>query len=214
MSDKDNYHSPFPRRLRLLFDETRTSQAALAEHIGVSRQAISQWSNGNTTPDCYNFKKLADYFNVPLEYLYGETDSRSQENIRLVNELGLSDEAIDTILAMRNMPHIHPNDRDCPTKSEILSNTISNVRFWETLEYVQRAIIEYCNNEQALDREAGAIPDVLGVEEEERKNLSIGGKAIIDADKMAIFSIYQAVDEFKKIVENMPESYWRKTIEL
>ena len=214
MNDNDNYHSPFPRRLRLLFDETRISQATLAEHIGVSRQAISQWANGNTTPDCYNFKKLADYFNVPPEYLYGDTDSRAQENIRLANELGLSDEAIDTILAMRNMSHIHPNDSGCPTKSEILSNIISNVRFWETVEYVQRAIIEFHNHEQALDREVGTIPDVLGVEEEERKDLSIGGKAIIDADKMVIFSIYQAVDAFKKIVENMPESYWRKTIEL
>ena len=169
MNDNDNYHAPFPRRFRLLFDETRASQATVAEYIGVSRQAVSQWANGNTTPDCYNFKKLADYFNVPLEYLYGDTGSRAQENIRLVNELGLPDEAIDAILAMKSTPYIHPNDSDCPTKSEIFSNIISNVRFWETVEYIQLAIIEYRNHELALDREVGTTPDVLGVGEEDAK---------------------------------------------
>jgi len=214
MSDKDNYHSPFPRRLRLLFDETRTSQAVLAEYIGVSRQAISQWSNGNTTPDCFNFKKLAEYFNVPLEYLYGETDSRIQANIRLADELALSDEAIATIIAMKDAPHFDPNDSDSPTKCEILSDIIASTKFGEMMEYIQRAIIEYQNHECAADRDVGTIPDVLGVEYEERKNLSAYGKAVMDADKMAIFCVYQSVDAFKKIVEGLPENYWRKTVGL
>jgi len=83
MDDKDSYFLPFPRHLRLLFDETRANQTEVAEYVGVSRQAVSQWMNGKTTPDCYNFKKVAEFFKVPLEYLYGETDSRVSKNIAL-----------------------------------------------------------------------------------------------------------------------------------
>jgi len=183
----------------------------------VTRQAVSQWMNGKTTPDCYSFKKVAEFFDVPLEYLYGETDSKVKENILLANNLGLSDEAVNAVLSLRNTPHLNhidPNDISYPAKSEIFSDIVAGNKFWETIEYLQQAIMEYGNHEKALDREIGAIPDVLGVEDDERKELSVSGKTIIDANKMAVFCIYQSVDAFKKIVEDMPESYWRKSVGL
>jgi len=217
MNDKDNYFLPFPRRLRSLFDEARANQQEIADYVGVSRQAVSQWMNGKTTPDCYNFKKVAEFFNVPLEYLYGDTDSKVRENILLSDNLGLSDEAVEAILSLKNTPyldHIDPNDNNYPSKSEIFSDIAAGSKFWEMVEYLQNATMEYRNHEKALDRESGAIPDVLGVEDDERKELSLGGKAIMDADKMAIFCVYQAVDAFKKIVEGLPESYWHESIGL
>ncbi len=65
----DNYLAPFPRRFRLLIDETRTSQQVIADFVGVSRQAVAQWKDGKTIPDMYNFKKVAEFFKVPYEYL-------------------------------------------------------------------------------------------------------------------------------------------------
>jgi len=214
MNDKDNYFLPFPQRLRLLLDEARANQQEVADYVGVSRQAVSQWMNGKTTPDCYNFKKIAEFFNVPLEYLYGDTDSKIRENILLSDNLGLSDEAVEAILSLKNVPHINPNDSDYPTKSGIFSDITSGVKFWEMMEYLQQAIMEYRNHKKALERTGGAITDVLGVEDEERKKLSISGKTIMDADKMAIFCTYQTVDIFKKIVEGLPESYWHESIGL
>jgi len=82
------------------------------------------------------------------------------------------------------------------------------------MEYLQRAIIEYRNHQSAIDCELGAIPDVLGIEEGERKDLSVSGKTVIEADKMSVFCIYQAVDAFKKTIEDLPESYWRKSVGL
>ena len=84
MNDNDNYFLPFPRRLRSLFDETRANQQEVAKYVGVSRQAVSQWLNGKTTPDCYSFKKVAAFFNVPLEYLYGDTDSKFPQQAEIV----------------------------------------------------------------------------------------------------------------------------------
>ena len=217
MNDNDNYFLPFPQRLRLLFDETKASQADVARYVGVTRQAVSQWMNGKTTPDCYSFKKVAEFFDVPLEYLYGETNSKVRENILLADSLGLSDESVDAILSLKNAPHLNyidPNYSSYPTKSEIFSDIVAGNKFWETIEYLQQAIMEYRNHEKALDREIGATSDVLGIEDGERKELSVSGKTIIDANKMAMFCIYQSVDAFKKIVEDMPEICWRKSVGL
>ena len=95
---KDNYLLPFPRRFRLLIDETRVSQQEIADCVGVTRQAVAQWKDGKTNPDLYSFKKIADFFKVPLEYLLGETDSRVPENMKLADELKLSDRAIERLL--------------------------------------------------------------------------------------------------------------------
>ena len=94
MNDKNSYLSPFPRRLRLLIDETRVSQQEIADYVGVTRQAVSHWKDGKTIPDCFSFKKIAEFFKVPLEFLYGDTESKVKENLALTESLGLSDDVI------------------------------------------------------------------------------------------------------------------------
>jgi len=94
MSDRNSYLAPFPRRLRLLIDENRCSQQEIADFVGVTRQAESHWKDGKTIPDCFSFKKLAEFFKVPMEYLYGDTDSKVRENLALKESLGLSDQVI------------------------------------------------------------------------------------------------------------------------
>lgn len=45
------------------------SQEYLAEQIGVSRQAVAKWENGETLPDLENFMALANIYNVTLDDL-------------------------------------------------------------------------------------------------------------------------------------------------
>ena len=45
------------------------SQEALAEKIGVSRQTISKWELGETSPDIKQAKELSKVFNVSLDEL-------------------------------------------------------------------------------------------------------------------------------------------------
>ena len=47
----------------------KLSQEDVAEKIGVSRQAVAKWENGETAPDIYNCKALADLFDVSLDDL-------------------------------------------------------------------------------------------------------------------------------------------------
>ena len=45
------------------------SQEKLAELIGVSRQAVTKWENGNANPDTENLIRIAEIFNVSLDEL-------------------------------------------------------------------------------------------------------------------------------------------------
>ena len=216
MNDKDNYFLPFPRRLRLLFDETRASQADVAKYVGVSRQAVSHWINGKTTPDCYSFKKVAEFFKVPLEYLYGETDSKVRENILVAESLGLSDKAIENIMKLKEQPYqkefVAEKKELYPTKSEIFSDIVTGIGFEQMIEYLQQAVIEYRFYEDTKRdvevNEMVQVPDVFNAEADVKRELYSRGEAVISAEKMSIFCMYQTVDIFRKIVDYFPETYW------
>ena len=93
------FDSPFATRLRELLAETNTTQPTLAAAVGVSRQAVGQWKDGNTVPDILDFQKIADYFKVSTDYLLGRSDVRSLDTgKRAVSELtGLSEQCIDIL---------------------------------------------------------------------------------------------------------------------
>ncbi|MEG0549421.1 MAG: helix-turn-helix domain-containing protein [Coprobacillus sp.] len=54
----------------------KVSLEELAEAIGVSRQAISKWENGETIPDLPNTIALANFYNITVDDLI----SRKTEN--------------------------------------------------------------------------------------------------------------------------------------
>lgn len=66
------------------------SQEKVAEHIGVSRQAVTKWENNQTTPSVDNLIALSSLYDVPLEELAGTKNKTSpKENIILRTNLTL-----------------------------------------------------------------------------------------------------------------------------
>lgn len=59
----------FHEKLILLRKQRGYSQEDLAEKIGVSRQAVSRWETGDTTPEMALLVKLCDVFGVSADYL-------------------------------------------------------------------------------------------------------------------------------------------------
>lgn len=64
----------FAERLRQLRAERGISTPKLAEELGIAKSTISQYENNKRSPDGYILAKLAEYFNVSVEYLLGKTD--------------------------------------------------------------------------------------------------------------------------------------------
>ena len=65
----------FKDRFRLLRDSRHLSQDELARQLGVSKSAISMYENGNREPkDLETLEKIADFFNVDMNYLLDKND--------------------------------------------------------------------------------------------------------------------------------------------
>ena len=64
----------FFERFESLAKKNRTSPNAIAKELGFSSGSVTAWKKG-TTPSALVIEKLADYFNVSTDYLFGRTDS-------------------------------------------------------------------------------------------------------------------------------------------
>ncbi|MEE0558563.1 MAG: helix-turn-helix transcriptional regulator [Bulleidia sp.] len=61
-------------RIKSLRIEKGLSQAELSEQIGCTQQALSKIEKGNRVPGVDLAIKIANYFNVTVEFLYYETN--------------------------------------------------------------------------------------------------------------------------------------------
>ena len=72
------------KKLTELRKYSSLSQEALAEKIGVSRQAVSKWERGEASPDTENLLALSKIYSVSLDDLLGEKSA--EEIICAMNE--------------------------------------------------------------------------------------------------------------------------------
>lgn len=119
-SIEEKYNAPFPTALRVLMEERGETQESIAKAAGKTRQTISQYVNGISEPGYDVLVKIADYFDVSIDYLLGRTGDPTRLPCA-VDELGLSVTAISTIK--------HFSDRGCSDSLDGLNTLIENGRF-------------------------------------------------------------------------------------
>ncbi len=79
--------------LKKLRNDKGISQDALGEALGISRQSVSKWEQGNSTPDIDNIGKLAEFYGVSIDSIVkGEADvekakSEEDKKAEAINEL-------------------------------------------------------------------------------------------------------------------------------
>ncbi|WP_198524918.1 helix-turn-helix domain-containing protein [Niameybacter massiliensis] len=83
--------------------ESSTTQAALAEYLGVSPQAVSKWEQELSVPDVYLLPKIARFFNISIDTLFGNTELSTAEALTSKYTVQPNDkhykEAIQSILS-------------------------------------------------------------------------------------------------------------------
>lgn len=102
----DSFNKAFPIAMRKLMDQKGTTQNELAEYLSKTRQSISYYCDGSSSPDWETIVKIADFFNVSTDYLLGRTEDPSRLP-SIVDDLGLSLKAVDAIeqLEMYDTPN-------------------------------------------------------------------------------------------------------------
>lgn len=64
----------FAQRLRELRKRDGVSQAAVAQMLGISQQAVGKWEKGRATPEPQALARIAQFFSVSADYLIGCSD--------------------------------------------------------------------------------------------------------------------------------------------
>jgi transcriptional regulator with XRE-family HTH domain len=67
----------FYQKLKKIRKENGMSQEELADQLGVSRQAVSKWENGQGFPETEKLMQISSLFNVSLDYLLKEERSEA-----------------------------------------------------------------------------------------------------------------------------------------
>jgi len=93
------YNSPLNSRIRDLLKDKNIKPDDFANVLGVSTEAVRLWCAGYARPDIDKLLFIANYFNVSVNYLLGQTDSQSTEaDIQAIGDYtGLNDEAIQKL---------------------------------------------------------------------------------------------------------------------
>ncbi|WFD09774.1 helix-turn-helix domain-containing protein [Tepidibacter hydrothermalis] len=92
----------FAERMKQLRKEKGLTQEELAVIISKNRSTIAGYETERKEPDHDTLKKIADYFEVSIDYLLGQSDIKTTTNIETkayhnLDVGGLSEEAIKQI---------------------------------------------------------------------------------------------------------------------
>lgn len=76
----------FGEIIRQLRQARGIRQEELGRQLGVSKQSISNWENGNIMPSIEMLMRLADHFSVSTDYLLGRTGQKTLDITGLTEE--------------------------------------------------------------------------------------------------------------------------------
>lgn len=69
----------YERFVQLLHDNNTTAYQ-VSKATGIAQTTLSAWKNGKSIPKIDKLQKIADYFNVSLDYLVGKTNCYTVED--------------------------------------------------------------------------------------------------------------------------------------
>ena len=132
--NEDRYFDTFPTMLRGLLEKHpkeghQTTYKALGEAVGVRQQTISQYASGQTQPTADVILKIAQFFDVSVDYLLTGVSSYNKEYNK---DLGLSEKSVECLRKARSMyPQI---DMDTVRTIPYLDELLSDDEFYEFVD--------------------------------------------------------------------------------
>jgi len=90
----------FGNILRQLREEKELSQVELAKKLNITSQSLSQYELSKRMPDIEMVNRLADFFNVSVDYLLGRIDVKDSSIFSVKedeNKFGIHNEIVNEI---------------------------------------------------------------------------------------------------------------------
>jgi len=105
----------FGKRFKTLRLEKNLTQAELAKILSIGESTISFYESDKREPDYETLQKIADFFNVSVDYLLGRTNKRNIDTSddvderlhKVMQELGP-----DVLLAFYDLPNMTDEEKE------------------------------------------------------------------------------------------------------
>lgn len=166
-----------------------TSQEAFAKALGVTRQTVNYYENGERKPDYEMFDKISQICGVSPNFLLGRDELPDMEDNKINSLTGLSEKAINTLKELKKKM-----DKNDSESSAILYFLNQLVQDKETLSELTRCIITFDNLKHELSKE------VIG----EKCTNSLGsGAIIVTGNDAADFLLFQSQQIFINFIKNL-----------
>ncbi|MDO9629409.1 MAG: helix-turn-helix domain-containing protein [Acholeplasmataceae bacterium] len=105
------------RKISELRRKKNMTQLELADLLGISYQAVSNWERGDSMPDISKLSELSKIFEITIDELLGNTkETKAVQEIIETNKIKLSEHDSETIEAI--MPMVKPTQLDESMKDE------------------------------------------------------------------------------------------------
>ena len=150
-----NKNALFPsrlRELRVIKGRNRHKRLPLhevARDIGIAESTLNAYELGQNLPDVQTLVRIADYYDVPCDYLVGKINSTKSEHIDISKKTGLSEEAINTLIRINDkLNHFRrikpPGDEDGISEHvksyRFCQNVINALLSFDTIEPISTLI--------------------------------------------------------------------------
>lgn len=192
------YNLAFPSRLRMLLSESGVSQQELGSVLGVQRQTINMYVNGQIRPDIDALAIIAQHFKVTTDWLLGLSNDRNIVPIA-TDDLQLSETAI------RKIKNYH-EERTFGYRRAFSSieAIIEHDDFEELLEDLDKAFSE-CS--EALAAYSSGYTESDGEKEaiKAADYLENTHWTVITSAKYAEYLVYRAQQVFNKIINDISD---------
>ncbi|MBP2071372.1 helix-turn-helix transcriptional regulator [Thermoanaerobacterium saccharolyticum] len=105
----------FGKRFKTLRLEKNLTQAELAKILSIGESTISFYESDKREPDYETLQKIADFFDVSVDYLLGRTDKR---NIDVSNDVDerlhkvMQELGPDVLLAFYDLPNMTDEEKE------------------------------------------------------------------------------------------------------
>lgn len=107
MMERTKFLKLLGERIKQLREEKGYQQKDIANRLGISKQAFSNYENGTREPNLLTVIRIADLFDVSVEYLLGLTTERkrSSESVFAKDlDCNLCAEIVELVKVCRELP--------------------------------------------------------------------------------------------------------------
>ena len=199
----------FSDRLSKLMKERNVTQEQLAHELGVKRQTVSLYKNGQSTPDAAQLKNIAMFFGVSADWLLGLSSEdvwTTDVDIReICKYTGLSEKSVSYLLAISKYDN-YPDESTVTvqTLNDLLGNAqitilLNKVAILKSTNRMSKKILDILDDINSLmsdnsDGLPAAIDEIL---------YECGGKSLFDIEKNERFERFEVLSEFKRIIDEL-----------